>query len=221
IERLTRENESLGEQVLAERRMEREVEKLRHELDNERSAMRNVLLPCPASTEVELVSTDLEIGVQVDPGPHRNCSRCGQPCNVEVCAACAREPLSSNPKVYECLGSDDCAVPCDVNMVALADYERLRAELDNERAAMRNVQECAESYRREAASWADRARKNAAQVERLSSELRKANAEIERLLAKLEGLHFHHKAFEPDCRHCREALRPADQQPPNVGQPDA
>jgi|GEM_PF-6506354 len=42
IERLTRENESLGEQVLAERRMEREVEKLRHELDNERAAMRNV-----------------------------------------------------------------------------------------------------------------------------------------------------------------------------------
>ena len=31
----------------------------------------------------------------------------------------------------------------------VAEIERLRAELDNERSAMRNVQECAESYRRE------------------------------------------------------------------------
>jgi len=34
---------------------------------------------------------------------------------------------------------------------AIADkFAALRAELDNERSAMRNVQECAESYRREA-----------------------------------------------------------------------
>jgi hypothetical protein len=29
---------------------------------------------------------------------------------------------------------------------------------------------------------------------------------IERLRAALEGLHFHHKRFEPDCRHCQAAL---------------
>jgi len=44
---------------------------------------------------------------------------------------------------------------------AIADkFAALRAELDNERAAMRNVQECAESYRRERDEWkeiADRA----------------------------------------------------------------
>lgn len=28
---------------------------------------------------------------------------------------------------------------------------------------------------------------------------------IERLRASLEGLHFHHKRFEPDCRHCQTA----------------
>lgn len=28
---------------------------------------------------------------------------------------------------------------------------------------------------------------------------------IERLRASLEGLHFHHKMFEPDCRHCQAA----------------
>ena len=28
---------------------------------------------------------------------------------------------------------------------------------------------------------------------------------IERLRAALEGLHFHHKVFEPDCRHCQAA----------------
>lgn len=30
--------------------------------------------------------------------------------------------------------------------------------------------------------------------------------DIERLRAALEGLHFHHKMFEPDCRHCQAAL---------------
>lgn len=29
----------------------------------------------------------------------------------------------------------------------------------------------------------------------------------DRLLASLEGLHFHHKMYEPDCRHCQTALR--------------
>lgn len=33
-----------------------------------------------------------------------------------------------------------------------------------------------------------------------------AAATIERLRAALEGLHFHHKMFEPDCRKCCEAL---------------
>lgn len=32
------------------------------------------------------------------------------------------------------------------------------------------------------------------------------DAEIERMRGKLEGLHFHHKMFEPDCRHCQAAL---------------
>jgi hypothetical protein len=29
----------------------------------------------------------------------------------------------------------------------------------------------------------------------------------DRAIAALEGLHFHHKMFEPLCRHCRSALR--------------
>src|SRR5271170_3094745 len=34
--------------------------------------------------------------------------------------------------------------------------------------------------------------------------------ELNRLRAALEGLHFHHKMFEPDCRLCQEALRPEE-----------
>lgn len=30
-------------------------------------------------------------------------------------------------------------------------------------------------------------------------------AERDRLRAALEGLHFHHKVFEPDCRYCQAA----------------
>lgn len=29
----------------------------------------------------------------------------------------------------------------------------------------------------------------------------------DQLQASLEGLHFHHKMFEQNCRHCQEALR--------------
>jgi hypothetical protein len=43
---------------------------------------------------------------------------------------------------------------CDDAATTLFDEnERLRHELDNERSAMRNVQECAESYRREVKAW--------------------------------------------------------------------
>ena len=34
----------------------------------------------------------------------------------------------SEPTIYACAGPDDCSVPCDLKMVALADYERLTRE---------------------------------------------------------------------------------------------
>jgi hypothetical protein len=37
----------------------------------------------------------------------------------------------SEPTIYACAGPDDCSVPCDMKMVALADYERLTRELAN------------------------------------------------------------------------------------------
>ena len=136
----------------------------------------------------------------------------------------ADEPLSSNPKVYECLGSDDCAVPCDVNMVALADYERLRHELDNERSAMRNVQECAESYRRKVEKLQKIALEDALTIELSEDRAR----EIERLRAALERLcnaaddvgvrHFDHDSIPASVVEmqqatlaARAALRPADE----------
>lgn len=36
----------------------------------------------------------------------------------------------SEPTIYACAGPDDCSVPCDLKMVALADYERLTRELE-------------------------------------------------------------------------------------------
>jgi hypothetical protein len=58
------------------------------------------------------------------------------------------------------------------------------------------------------------------EIERLTAGLKTANANherferewylrgdvIEHLRTSLEGLHFHHKMFEPLCRHCAAAL---------------
>lgn len=43
-------------------------------------------------------------------------------------------------------------------------------------------------------------------VDELAAENEALRAQIDRLQAALEGLHFHHKMFEPYCRHCNEAL---------------
>ena len=58
----------------------------------------------------------------------------------------------SNPVRYEPMGQEGSSAmfPTEAGgWVRWEAVERLRHELDNERSAMRNVQECAESYRRE------------------------------------------------------------------------
>ena len=93
--------------------------------------------------------------------------------------------------------------------------DKALAELDNERSAMRNVQECAESYRRERDGLkemnAHLSRGNAT----LSVAEHKLTAENERLRADLEHCREYHS-----CNYCdaatREALRPADETPHRI-----
>jgi len=105
----------------------------------------------------------------------------------------------------------------------------LRHELDNERSAMRNVQECAESYRGEVErlqSILDATTGVAAENTRLRTDFAELQAdydesekELKRLRAGLNAIeHAKDDILEENMR-LRAAL--ADQQPPKVGQPDA
>lgn len=40
----------------------------------------------------------------------------------------------------------------------------------------------------------------------LAAKVMKLNSEIARLKEVIASLHYHHKMFEPDCKHCQASL---------------
>ena len=150
-----------------------------------------------------------------------------EPCYCKLCqgnlpAPCrygVTEPLTSNQNLFQTWNDWSDATRMVDWFASKKEIERLRADLDNERAAMRNVQECAESYRMEVEGLQDDLEEVREDYKFVSEQLGVFMKENERLRAALERITAlqgkrSDQLLMDALSIAREALRPADETKP-------